>query len=414
MQSELGWAWSKYITCNASSDNTLNSLSSHFLLPNTMYTLRTNDNPPSDAESDDSSIIMPPPPPPAQRRRLNNGDGNRAVRAAAAEARRVANPPVAAAAEAPPQARFGGFVDRNGNMLPNRQPIWMNCVHIFANHNEGLHGSLGYGRRTRYFAEQTDALFSATGPLGAFRRIAPHQLQGHVAQVINAARAIYNQGHSNGDGGEFEDIPEWARIIFPLFDGNAQRDAARREHQAIVRGVVGAQAPLGRVPGNHPAQLRNERSNNDGAAELRQRVVGGVHIHRGERVEGRDDRANRLPMANARARRRNRNRVRHRNIHLGNDEDFENDYAGRRSDDIRYGLQSMRMLVDGIHRGMIEQPRRTVREVVNDISQIMNDRRGAEPAMLPVLDMALTILRRELEELAAANGEARPGDDELP
>lgn len=288
-------------------------------------------------------------------------------------------------------------------MLPQREQVWLNLARSFATHQDGLNGSIGNGNRTEYFRGNTAALFSAAGPLGAFRPIAHGRLQRYVSQVITAARRIFNQDHSNGAGDEHEDIPEWARVLFPLFDGNSQRDNARREQQAIVRGVLGAQAPLG-VRGNNnaaPVQLRNERSNNNGDAQLRQRVVGNVNIQH-QQVEGRDDAANRRPLDNRRRIAGNRrNRVRHRNIHLNGhgEDDVDNDYAGRRSDDIRYGLQSMRMLVDGIYHGMVEQPRRTVLEVYNDISRLSNERRGAQPDMLRVIDISLSILNTELQEL---------------
>ena len=122
-----------------------------------------------------------------------------------------------------------------------------------------------------------------------------------------------------------------------------------------------------------------------------------------EQVEGSGDHANRrIPPSNVQGQRnpRNRNRTRRRNVHLNQHEnDADNKYAGRRSDDIRYGLESMRMLVDVIYHGMIEQPRRTVREIVNDIRDLENDRRDALPQVLPDIDMSLEILRRELRSL---------------
>eukprot|EP00577_Skeletonema_sp_RCC1716_P007116 CAMPEP_0113419074 /NCGR_PEP_ID=MMETSP0013_2-20120614/26567_1 /TAXON_ID=2843 ORGANISM="Skeletonema costatum, Strain 1716" /NCGR_SAMPLE_ID=MMETSP0013_2 /ASSEMBLY_ACC=CAM_ASM_000158 /LENGTH=560 /DNA_ID=CAMNT_0000306395 /DNA_START=224 /DNA_END=1906 /DNA_ORIENTATION=+ /assembly_acc=CAM_ASM_000158 len=250
--------------------------------------------------------------PPRQRRRLNNVPvhneeivmerGRRA--ASVADLRMV----------------MGVFL-QDGQMRTARHNVaWMSFIQTAGNHEEGIVGALGRGRRGPFFNAQTTALFSATGPFARFRPVRPDALQAKVGQVITAARGIYNQGHSNGDGADFEDIPEWARIIFPLFDGNSLRDAARRDHQAIVRAVGGAQAPLGRVQGNNdaPVQLRNERSRNDGDAELRQRVVGNVDIQR-EQVEGRGDQANRRiarPAGNRQGQgnHRNRNRVRLHNL----------------------------------------------------------------------------------------------------
>lgn len=301
------------------------------------------------------------------------------------------------------------------------QQAWRSFIQTASNGEGGLRARIGQGRRRRYFEENNDQLYSSTGPFASFELISAARTQRAVGQVITAARRYFNQDHSNADGAAHEDIPEWARIVFPLFDGNTQRDQARRDHQAVVRGLIGAQGPIGEDGDNNRrrVQLRDETSRNNGDPALRQQLVGHAIEWDGMLIEGRDDNSNPRPQAQGQGQRRPRNHGRnhHRNAHL---EDYnlhqraDNDYAGRHDDDIQRGFRSLGKLVDGINEAIVHQPRRHADEVYNQIRNLENERRllHDQPDLLHDNGIALSILRHELRRLRDAMADETSDESE--
>ena len=166
---------------------------------------------------------------------------------------------------------------------------------------------------------------------------------------------------------------------------------------------MGAQAPLGQNQVNAGiVQLRNERSRNNGAPELRQRTVGQVNIER-QVVEGRDDQANqRAPQAA-------NGRPRQRNALLNGQADA---FFSRHAAALHDGYASLSRLVEGVNQAVIQRQPRPVRAIINDIRETVDELRNAPPEMREDLTIALTALRAELREQNPNAGVENEGADE--
>ena len=66
--------------------------------------------------------------------------------------------------------------------------------------------------------------------MGAFIPIVANRFQRHFAAAERLARTVYMRDHSNDQtGAEHEDVPQWARSFFTLFDGPQRRNQAAQE-----------------------------------------------------------------------------------------------------------------------------------------------------------------------------------------
>lgn len=198
-------------------------------------------------------------------------------------------------------------------------------IQLGAGHEDGISGAFGHNNRSAWFRANTEALFREDGPLGRYVAVSARVLMRHVGRAQLLARSIYDRDHSNEQSGAGqEDVPEWARRFFEVFQAqenqipaNVQAAVARNERRSVAASLVGAQAPLGFQGGR--AQLRTETSRNNDAPRMRQQVVGQVnsevvvldHGEEDDLVEGFDD------IGHRRAAPRRRNGVFHRNIHAG-------------------------------------------------------------------------------------------------
>lgn len=314
--------------------------------------------------------------------------------------------------------QIGSFLGADGGMRTAAHRLaWQSFIQIASNGEGGLRASLGHGRRRLYFQQYNTQLYSSDGPFASFARISAERTQRAVGAVIYAAKRYYDQGHSNADGDAHEDVPEWARIVFPLFDGNTQRDQDRRRHQAVVRGMVGAQATLGahRATNGQRVQLRDETSRNGGDPALRQQLINHPIEWDEMLIEGRDDIAH--PIRRQQGHRRRRRRTHHRNAHV---EEYnlhhqaDHNDAGTHYDDIQRGFGSLDRLVNGINQAMVQRPTRTAEEVYNHIRNLETERRTLhnQPELLQDNGIALSILREELRRLRDAMADETSGEEE--
>jgi hypothetical protein len=203
----------------------------------------------------------------------------------------------------------------------------------------------------------------------------------HIADAETEARTHYDRSHSNDPtGADQEEIPRWAREFFRFFEAQETNPPAndvamevRRGRTAVVRSVVGAQAPLGHSQEDGIAQLPIEISRNNATNQMRQRTAGNVDIRRMSetemndyRTEGVHDNETRRP---AQRRRTGPRDGRTRRIV---------DFSADRNDpisrffEIQQGFQSVSMLSDAIQQNMhapLPIPLRTGRDVANDYQQ---------------------------------------------
>jgi hypothetical protein len=96
-----------------------------------------------------------------------------------------------------------------------------------------------------------------------FHEVTPKVFMCHLNEAQGLACGYYHRGHSNKPSGAGqEDVPQWARKIFGLFEAglsqptnNAQAAAARSERGSVVASLTGQQAPLGAWTKDGPAEL---------------------------------------------------------------------------------------------------------------------------------------------------------------
>ena len=238
-----------------------------------------------------------------------------------------------------------------------RASALIRIIQIATAHPGGLIGSLGHGNRARWIENNRLVLFQAGGPLAAYNAISANVLQRDLADAEHEARSHYDRTHSNDrTGAEHEDIPRWVRSFFPLFQAQESQSSAnalaievRRGRTAVVRSIVGAQAPLGHVQGDGIAELRSEISRNNrnnGTTQQSQRTAGTSHTLRmNERefndflVEGRNDNENNRP-AQRRRIASPRDGVSRQVVDISAD---RNDPVSRFAD-VRRGFESVNML----------------------------------------------------------------------
>lgn len=184
------------------------------------------------------------------------------------------------------RVQMGGFVNTEGTALrtPGHATALIGILQLAEGHPEGIAGALGHNNRSNWIRENITAFFANDGPCQAYDSVIPGTLIRHLSGAQRLAKSIYTRHHSNDQtGAGQEDVPEWARLFFWLFQvvenqetRNSQAAAACLERRTVSRSITGAQAPLGHR-GNGPAQLRTETSRNDGEPMMRQQVIGNVN-----------------------------------------------------------------------------------------------------------------------------------------
>ena len=215
------------------------------------------------------------------RRRLNDEDGS-APAPANNGGRRI---------------QFGGFVRRNSaranEVHPDRVRELEGILQLASAHPDGIGGSLGHGNRSQWVTANIGAFFDPNGPLGRYTQVNVDTLMRHIRTAQEVARSIYTRDHSNDrTGADHEDVPNWARLFFGLFDQqnqasrNVQAVAARVQRRAVSSSLTGRQATLGQQDTSRPAELRHETSTNDGPRAMRQRVIGNVREEREQQRNG--------------------------------------------------------------------------------------------------------------------------------
>jgi hypothetical protein len=275
-----------------------------------------------------------------------------------------------------------GFVygrTMTGIWSPAHASALISIFQLAGAHQNGLLGSLSHGHRTAWIIQNRSAFFRVGGPLAAYNELSVTVFMRHLSDAEAEAKTIYDCSHSNDPtGAEHEDVPPWARQFFRLFEvQNSQVSALamankiRRERTSVIRGIVGAQAPLGHSQGDGTAQLCNEISRNIGTAQQCQRRVGNINciqqMNEDEmneyRAEGVDDDANPRP-----AQRRCTSPRDGRARQIVNFSADWNDPVSRFAE-IQYGFQSVGMLSNAIQQNMnapLPEPRCTGRDVAND------------------------------------------------
>jgi Mg2+ and Co2+ transporter CorA len=181
---------------------------------------------------------------------------------------------------------FGGFVVNNVIQSNDHAMALMGLLHFAAGHERGLCGSLGHNNRARWVQENINVLFTPNGPLGRFHPVSAAVMQRNVGNAQEAAHVLWEHDHSNdASGAMHEDLPEWAHLFFQLFEDqqnqelqNAQSARVREKRRQVVASLTGRQAPLG-CHDNGIVEL-TDTSTNDGALELRSRVIGNASEER--------------------------------------------------------------------------------------------------------------------------------------
>ena len=241
------------------------------------------------------------------------------------------------------------------------------------------------------------------GPFSAFHPISAPILRRYLTGAQTLARTFYDRDHSNDPtGAAGEDIPQWARLFFRLFENmsnNPRSVAARAEIRQIVSTIAGRQAPLGHS-GAGVAQLRTETSQNVGTAAERRRVVGDVAAEEvpvandQDLIEGRDDVSNVRPASRGRA----GTGTRRRNATFAAD---RND-PSERFNHMREGWAAMNTLAESISiamRASVAAPLRTHAMVVRDYVEVRDRRNDAANTNEDTLffDRALSRIRNEFD-----------------
>ena len=215
----------------------------------------------------------------------------------------------------------------------------------------------------------------------------------HLKKAETCAKSLYNRNHSNGEGSEHEDIPEWAKEFFSYFEAldsyvspNQHAASIRNEQNRVVASLVGRQAPLGITGNDGPVPLCNETSPNIGDPILRQQVIGNVSTERVLLQEGRDDASIPSPVQ----RRHISNGIRQCNVHLTGFSPDHNDPSAR-FNNIIAGYESMNRLTNAIATLLTSQqaniPRCNVIEVVCDYNEVSNLMQHATTQYLSFMKM---------------------------
>ena len=305
------------------------------------------------------------------RRRLNNEDGG----APANNGRR--------------RTQFGGFVRRNSarenEVHPDRVRELEGILQLASAHPGGIGGSLGHGNRSQWVTSNIGAFFDPNGPLGRYTQVNVDTLMRHLRTAQEVARSIYTRDHSNDrTGADHEDVPNWARLFFGLFDQqsqasrNVQAVAARVQRRAVSSSITGRQAPLGQQDTSRPAELRHETSPNDGPRAMRQRVIAGnVREEREQLVEGRDDTANRRPAPVSNI----QNGTVRRNVHIGGGgggfDPSRNDPMSRFAS-LEGGYASLNALTDAVTQSLAVPPiNRTTLQIAREYHEVTGFVAGA-------------------------------------
>lgn len=277
-----------------------------------------------------------------------------------------------------PRTQLGGFVATNGTELrsPGHATGLTGILQLGSAHQDGIIGAFGHNNKTRWFLDNIDAIFADDGPLRAYLRINARTLMRHFSEAQQLARSIYTQDHSNEPTGRgHEDIPQWTALFFRLFEAmqnqetsNSRAAAAREENRPIVRGIIGAQAPLGEE-GDGPVQLRTETSPNVGQRGMRQREIGNVNAERVTHMEGRDDAVRRNPVPSQ----RHTTGTHHRNVHVAPGFDPDTNAPSERYGQVMLGFGSMNAAIDTFSRFMdapLPLPARELIDIARDYREI--------------------------------------------
>ena len=315
-----------------------------------------------------------------------------------------------------------GFLNTEGSAICHgaRERALVALLELAANTDpvNGIVATFGHNRRTLWLTNNIETIFSANGPLCAFRPLTVQGLRRHIGKAEVLAKKIYSQDHSEDTtGAEQEDQPKWTDIFFDLFHATStserpsQRTARlRRGLRVMARSLTGAQAPLG-YSGPGPAELRHETSPNIGPAAMRSRNIGEVVVERvvegaagshdnegaadARDVDGEDDVAQRRPVprrptagpprrqdgaqagnGNTHSGEQLRTRTSYRNEHVRGFAATDND-PSTRFGRIEGGYDALRDCTQALH-GWLDreppqppQPRRTQMDVVRNYMEVV-------------------------------------------
>ena len=266
---------------------------------------------------------------------------------------------------------LGNFLnsERTAVRTPAHATALSGLVQLASGHPDGVIGALGHGNRNNWIRDNVSSFFQPDGPFAAFQPVNAATLQRSLSAPITLARSFYTRDHSDDTtGAAHEDIPDWARRFFPLFEAqqnyennNARTAAARDNSRSVARSFIGAQAPLGQAPIQGPARLRTETSRNIGSSNLRQQSIGGVSAESvsveditdnpgDASQEGSGDSQRRRPAQRVGNGNGRNTRRRLTNVQLDASFDPASNDPRQRHQDLRYGYQSMDNLADSIGR----------------------------------------------------------------
>lgn len=237
--------------------------------------------------------------------------------------------------------QFGGFLNAEGTAIRSNAHgvALIGVLQLAQGHPDGIAGALGQNNRNNWISQHLEALFRDDGPLSSFVRVSVGVFQRHFSRANQLARTIYTRHHSTDtSGAAHEDVPEWARLFFGLFEEqtlqeerNPSAARVRDERRNVASTLVGRQAPLGIRAGNQPVEFRTETSGNIGTEATIRQVVGEVQVETVNNdaldnllIEGRNDSSTPIPTQRA-----FRSGTRRRNVHL----DFR---AGRNDPSARF------------------------------------------------------------------------------
>ena len=278
------------------------------------------------------------------------------------------------------RVQMGGFLNTEGTGIrgPNQAAALIGLIQLAGGHENGILATLGHSNRTDWIRQNIQSFFRSGGPLSCFHPVSEAVVMRHLRHAQAFARTIYERDHNNDPtGAGHEDIPQWVREFFLLFEAQQNQETAtaaaarvRSERGRTVASIAGRQAPLGVRGGSEPAEVRTETSTNHGAPHMRARTIGGVNSERVNvgLVEGRDDNARRSPAP----RQHTSNGTRRRNVHQAGFGAGEND-PSTRFRHIQDGYASLNRLTDAIAHSFVtpiqETPRLSMLDLVRGYAE---------------------------------------------
>ena len=96
-------------------------------------------------------------------------------------------------------------------------------------HPDGIIGALGHGNHTAWFSDNVHSLFQPDGPLSAFQPVNASTFGHHLTSAQHLAQSYSDRTHSNeSTGTQHEDIPDWVRQFFVLFDAQQNQSTSNQ------------------------------------------------------------------------------------------------------------------------------------------------------------------------------------------